>query len=300
MKIIAKASPELIRVKTEYGFGNIEIQLLKKVVTAHEIECIRQSMEDGADVLFVHTPLLDGVPGGEVNITDIMMGREGLSMLQESAHLAQMAASFEKHGVGVIIHNDVNQKTYKTFPAVTDEIADTFERVLEEAPDVSLYIENTCVGELRYQVCSGCSITDADFLVRSLRRITGHPDRYFSLFDTCHFMSTSRLFQGYTGEEPFTFDETFASCRDTLGLIHLANITGNGMTQGGHGTPFTGSREDTELLGRILDAYVRYAPEVPVTIEVREKDYRSAPCNLIETFRNVEAYFGEPAAAARM
>lgn len=98
----------------------------------------------------------------------------------------------------------------------------------------------------------------------------------------CHVIITQNLFdrwKEYYQTDIFAVDvmeSIFRQSVSSLRLIHLNHAKSHGQKQY-HGLPFQKEiEEDREQLRNILRLYHQYGNNCPVTIEVREQDYRNA------------------------
>ena len=76
-----------------------------------------------------------------------------------------------------------------------------------------------------------------------------------------------------TSPPDLSLERYFIENMPYLKLIHLCDIFGSGYGKGRHGVPFR--PETKEKLNKILEYYIKYKCQCPITLEVEETDYKT-------------------------
>ena len=295
LKINAKAAPvkEQILAKTNYGFKNIEIQLIHEFVSQDEYDDTKLAIEEfEIDIPVVHTPLIL-LPEEKVFrdiALDFILIDKYYDMFCDTCKYSQYIAELLGHKIKVVIHNNNSKEDWERTNLIEEKIGPRIKSVLDKYKDIDLVIENGTIYNIN-RFNSLFNMEDVSFAVKELNSIIGN--RAKTLLDTCHMMINWEAWKRVTYNDLTDWNEAFlkSTIYEKLGLIHLNNMKDNGIVDKYHGTAFDkNTKSDLEKLKQIMKAYERYA-DCEITIEVREDDYKSTPTNLLITKEALE-YLG--------
>lgn len=295
IKINAKSAPEMeqILAKVNVGFKNLELQLVHEFVSENEYRDVKKAIEEyGIDISVVHTPLIavEGEKLLEETSLEHILQDKYYEIFCDTCKFSQYIADMKKHRIKIVIHNTLSSEEWRITNLIEEKIATKIKKVLDKYKDLDLVVENsTCVGEKTFKSILG--MEDVSFAVKELNKIIG--DRSKTLLDTCHMMINWEAWKRVTYNDLTDWDNAFykSTTYEKLGLIHLNNMRDNGLNKENHGTSFEKNLEsDLETLKQIMSAYEKFA-DCEITIEVREKDYKGIPTNLIKTKEALE-YLG--------
>lgn len=269
--------------KTKIGHDGLEIQLLSELVeddskgiyhTAESVFSLARLKQ--YPVTVIHAPLY--VEGTVYNLENLVT-KKRVKLLHEVFHIANYYGMYQDMEVKVVVHTELSYSLMKEL-GIWDNIVKTVDCMLRMFPYTQLVIENVTmlrsVHGLRYSSLCNNARFECTEVVRQLREKL-QTSRIYTCLDTCHAMMSERehkLFYANVfnrASEDLSLDRYFENFKDTVGLIHLADMKGMGIAETDHGVPFT--EETYGRLDEILSLYKKYKYTCPITLEVREKDY---------------------------
>lgn len=295
IRINAKSAPEIEQIlsKVNAGFKNIELQLIHEFVSDNEYRDVKKAIEEyRIDISVVHTPLIS-IPEENVSqevVLDNLLIDKYYEIFCDTCKYSQYIAETEGHRIGIVIHNSNSKEDWERTNIIEEKIAPRIKMVLDKYKEIDLIIENSTIYNIN-RFNSIFDMGDVSFTVKELNRII--ENRSKTLLDTCHMMINWEAWKRVTYNDLTDWDKAFhkSTVYGKLGLIHLNNMKDNGIPDKYHGTAFDKNIEsDLETLKQIMKGYEKFA-DCEITIEVREKDYKGIPTNLIKTKEALE-YLG--------
>lgn len=285
IKIYAKASlnKEEILEKIKCGCDGLEYNL--KADFLEKGDCFETNYENELFTMYnvevVHVPFYED--GNVMNMEHVFQ-QEDVSPIRNVFRLAQYCAEIWKHQVIVVLHTSLSYYDFMGFELFRKRLEDILHQFFMEYPMTDLAIENVVPMEYKenkkesLRFCNGI-FTDHTDIVRYLRDKFG--DRVGSVLDICHAAMTEKymnvllaaadfLPQGNLPEQlDYSMEHYFRMNQGICKLIHFNDFVGNGYAEN-HGTVF----REQEKVDALLKLYKRYAYDCPLTLEIRETDYR--------------------------
>jgi len=285
-KIYAKSAltREQASVKARIGCDALEVQLLGELIINKAQSIYRpfeqvfdiEAFSKKYDVDVIHMPIPPGV--GDLPLESLIDVKD-FPLLIQVFDMAQKFAEMQGHTVGIVIHSE----TFYDKLLEEDVWPDLVEQVgwlLGNHKDVVIYLENVSplrgVGKGKQLHLANNFAFDNVEMVKRLREEL-KTERIFTCLDICHAMLAEKyltVLYKEVGDVPMpdlSMERYFIENKDVIGLIHLCDIYGSGYGKGRHGVPF---KESTyPKLESILDLYVKYSYECPLTLEVEEQDF---------------------------
>lgn len=285
IKIYAKASfrSEEIREKIKCGCDGLEFNLqedflrkgscfetcyLKELFTMHNVEVVHVPFYGNSLVMNMEHAFL----------------HEDVSPIRNVFRLAQYCADIWKHRVLVVIHSSLSYFDFMEYELLRKRLEAVLGQFFTDYPMVDLAVEN--VVPMEYQEKSGESprfcngiFMDISEIVRYLRERFG--ERVGSVLDICHAAMTEKYMTAFLaladflpqgdlpGHLDYSMEHYFQINQGICKLIHFNDFTGNGYGKN-HGTGFVGQ----ERVDALLDLYRAYGYGCPLTLEIREEDYK--------------------------
>lgn len=293
--ILAKSSlkkADLLN-KKQCGAQKIEIQLLKNFINEN-MNC--QSYIDildglGLEITAVHTPITCSV---DIQV-ERLVDNKNKEIFFKTCSLAQKFSEHFHNNILVIMHINWSFNDFLKFSNVFEEVNSVINEALQQFKDIEIGIENV----IPIQKSKGTIITRNGYLFDNVEfvnyfRNKYKTDRVGTVLDTCHAITTLRFMNvlyknGVELQNELKLEDYFKKNKDTIKLIHLANVKDLGMKVNTHGTPFKDEKEDIRILKDIFKFYNIYEYKCPITIEVFEYDYENC-LNYSETVKNIEKY----------
>ena len=269
---------------------HFEIQLLSgdEVLLSNE-DRVREIIMKIPDVVSVHSRLThDNVtlPNGNVDIKFLEYApvREALI---EACSLADMCAKRYNHPIGIVVHNSLSYDEFIKIPSIKDTIVDFLDAILNKVDSrVELWIENVTLIKVEDRVIfRNGTHSDTSDIALYLNSVFG--GRVFTVFDTCHAMTTARILNavGLGNVAGSVLTETLRAFSRNCKEVHLSNVINYGFNKGEHGCGFI-DMKDTKDLEFILTLIKEYVPTAFLCYEIGEKDYLKNE-NTIATRKNV-------------
>jgi hypothetical protein len=207
---------------------------------------------------------------------------EDLAPIENVFRLAQYCAEYWKHRVKIVIHCSLSMEDFMEYELFRKRLVQTLAVYFEEYPQVDLVIENVVPMEYKRTEYTHPRLYNGIFLDTPL--IAGYLHERFgnrigTVLDICHAMMTEKYLTAFMREADFaedlaeidfSLDHYFRSNAELCRLIHFNDFIGNGYRRN-HGTGFTSQ----EKVDGILDLYRKYQYNCPLTIEIREDDYKN-------------------------
>lgn len=286
MIITAKSTPdEQLKSRVEFGFKNIEIQILNATTGEDDFN---NTIKYDVDVISVHTPLISSSNNStksDISLNDLS-DLSYFQMLIKTCELAQKFATHYNHPVNVVIHNKFSKETWEKLGGFLKDIKDVFRYLTNEFPDLYFCIENSTPYS-KGHTNEGTEVCDAYFIANYLNKHVS--DKFRLVIDTCHLLMTKRCLNAILKSYPKllesqkSFEESFKDSNGLLQIVHLNNAKGIGY-QKDHGTPFKKeNKEDMKILKEITKAYEKYGNDAIICLEVQEDDYLN-PINMKATY----------------
>lgn len=285
LKIYAKASfvSEEIREKIRCGCDGLEFNLQSDFLRKGSCfeTCYLQELFTMHNVEVVHVPFYDD---GQVMNMEHIFQHADISPIQNVFRLAQYCADIWKHRVLVVIHTSLSYFDFMEYELFRIRLEEELRHLFEQFPMTDLAIENVVPMEYKAnreespRLCNG-TFTDVADIVRYLREHFG--ERVGSVLDICHAAMTEKYMHVLLAASDFlpctkppryldySMEHYFQIHQEICSLIHLNDFTGNGYMRN-HGTPF----QDQKKLDALMELYTKYAYKCPLTLEIREDDYR--------------------------
>jgi hypothetical protein len=283
MKIIAKASLDIgeIKEKIRCGCDGLEYNLTSDFMDlgGDFLHNYPTDVFHMHNVEVVHTPYDHS---SQMMNMERIFQHEDLSPIENVFRLAQYCAEYWKHRVLVVLHCSIAMTDFLEFEIFRKRLEQALAAYFEDYPQVDLVLENVVPMEYRRTAYPHPRLYNGIFLDTPL--IAGYLHERFgnrigTVLDTCHAMMTEKYmtallkeadFEADLPEIDFSMEHYFRSNADLCRLIHFNDLTGNGFRKN-HGTGFTSQ----EKVDGILDLYRKYHYACPLTIEIREDDYRN-------------------------
>lgn len=277
MRIIAKS---IIREENLKGKSkicrNIEIQLFDEFDRQESVkELYAKTISiPNVRILAVHSPIVNNEG---VNI-EFIGNDDDYKRIAKTIELAHMFSEYYNERIKVIIHSALDIELLTKIPDIYNNILRFFGVMLAKYPNVDFCIENVIpVNKSKTDeiyMRSNC-LFDGIELVNKLNEIF-KTDRFGTVLDTCHALTTIRGLQNYFKDYPeitkqFSLEDFFVKNKDCVKLIHLANVINLGYDKGTHGILF--KDDDLPLMQEILGYYKKYDYNCDITIEISENDY---------------------------
>ena len=193
--------------------------------------------------------------------------------LEETCALAQGFAKHYGHKIGVVIHLSESDMLIEQWD-LKNKVVAYYKQLLTNYPEVDFYVENTIPFEAYNNNRNYCRCGTLDEPVYFVHKLNcyfadKYGTRFYTCLDTCHFLSTLKVYELANVPTHITLDNVFKLYGETCKNIHLANIIGTGYPAENHGTGF---QNDITLLERFLIQIKEYMPNANIVLEMREKD----------------------------
>lgn len=291
--ILAKSAlkVEELLSKKECGAKNIEIQLLEnfleeKLDYDKYIKMIKQS---GLNIVAVHTPITKQI---DIEV-ERLIKTQNKAMFFKTCSLAESFAEQYNKNILVIIHISWSMEEFLIFSDILKEVNDILIEALEKYKNIEIGIENVIPLEQtpdKLFTRNGYQFDNVEF-VNYFKSIY-ETSRIGTVLDTCHIITTLRFMEalvqcGAGGTKNLNLEAYFEKNKDTVKLIHLANVKELGLKKNTHGTPFEENKKDINTLREIFKFYNKYKYKCPITIEVFEVDYRNS-LNYMKMLGNIQ------------
>lgn len=284
MIITAKSTPDIeIDDKINRGFNNIEIQLVKERIDNNDYF---DSISRGANIVSVHTPLLDKI---DVEVNHIF-NETYYNMFYDTCIIAQKYAEYYKHDIIVILHNGLSRSNWIDNYILIEKLAKMFKEIINIFPNLKFAIENTT--PYSNSIASeGTEVEDAAYVAKQMNKIL-NTNKFGVVIDICHLMMTRRYKKACLGDYPEllnlkSFEDSFKESNGLLFVMHLNNCANMGC-KNDHGIPFDESNEeDMKVLQDVITQYLKYGNNAIISLEVREDDYFNC-VNVVKTYKALE------------
>lgn len=210
--------------------------------------------------------------------------------------LAQDLADVMKHKVYVVLHSLSSVELLKQEGQVWDSILSFFLKSIHEYPDVIYTFENiTPICEVGAFVSGSCFENVS--ICKALREEIGQP-YFFTTLDTCHALTTTRMFNllsEYDNNIICPKFDTFADInRKYVNNIHLSYVEQLGFAPGTHGISHDlANRESYDHFNECMEYITSLSDNMPhITLEVKEQDYSNPQSSIIQR-QNIAEYFNK-------
>lgn len=280
--IAAKAALVRSGMLDKIGLGakRLEVQLLRNFLTQPDNfdESVDMVSELGTEICAIHVPIVQEV---EIDL-ECLKNQLSYDVFMKAGKLAQAFSALHHKPVILIMHIGWTLRQFFANPETLQATDQALLKALEAYPGIEIAIENIVpIIRKNYEhpeTRNGFLFDNADYV--DYFREKYNTRRVGTLLDTCHVLTTIRFFHilkehGLTNVH-YTMKDFFKRCRDTIKLVHLANVIDLGFSPLTHGVPFTFSKSDMQQLKEIIDLYEKYEYKCPVTIEVLEEDYENS------------------------
>lgn len=286
IKIYAKASfiPEEIREKIRCGCDGLEFNLQKDFLMKGSCfeTCYLQELFTMYNVEAVHVPFYED---GQVMNMEHIFSHEDVSPVRNVFRLAQYCADIWKHRILVVIHTSLSYFDFIEYELFRRRLEHVLQKFFDDFPMVDLAVENVVPMEYKEdsgkspRLCNGI-FTDLTEIVGYLRERFG--ERVGSVLDICHAAMTEKYLTALLAAADFLpqtsrpkhldygMEHYFQMNQGICKLIHFNDFTGNGYMEN-HGTAF----QDQKKVEALLELYRKYQYDCPMTLEIREEDYRN-------------------------
>lgn len=247
------------------------------------------------DILTVHTPLdstCSILDEPSCSLRGIGNSKSTYNAVKRTMHFAQKCADFYEHRVGVVVHN------YDTVRGLFIDIDCTIlkkrlAKLLKKYPDVDLYIENTTPMEPQDGfgtiTMHGGVFDDVPMMCHILNDALcaeGRQKRFYSCLDTCHMLSSIRVYKALELSNEHTMKSMFEKYADTCAQIHFAYCKKFGVKLDEHGVGFQGN---INIMNEWLTYIDEYMPMTNIVLEMREKDYYN-PVNSVHAVEYINKF----------
>lgn len=275
------------------GFNRVELQLLEdfeqqsvdKVVELVE----KKVRENKLQIVSIHTPIKGSV---SYEIEDLIEDDKKLVMYK-SFYLANEVAKLMGKRVNVVVHMRYNFTDLKSRGDIMYKIIREVDVLLGLFEHVGIVIENMCPVVLNEDEINFVNngYMDNVRLVEALRKKLD-TNRVGTVLDTTHMMAYIKLIEQIKKIEKIDvrvprIEDFFVANDGMLEVVHLGNVNGLGLTAKTHATVFdTEKDDDVNKLKEICRCIEEYRSDVPVILELREKEYKfNSNINKLETLR---------------
>ena len=286
LKIYAKASFDSaeIREKIRCGCDGLEYNLQEDFLHRGSCfeTCYLQEYFTMYNVEAVHVPFY---ANGLVMNMEHVFQHEDVSPIRNVFRLAQYCSELWKHKVLVVIHSSLSYYDYMEFELFRRRLKEVLGQFFADYPMVDLAVENVIPMEYKQngaespRLCNG-TFTDLTSIVCDLREQFG--ERVGTVLDLCHAAMTEKYMKVLLEAADFlphknlpehldySMEHYFRIHQGICRLLHFNDFTGNGYAQN-HGTPL----ENEEKAAAWMRFYDKYAYDCPLTLEIREADYKN-------------------------
>ncbi|MDF2879677.1 MAG: hypothetical protein K0R54_234 [Clostridiaceae bacterium] len=294
MKILAKSIIDKNNIidKVRKGCNNLEIQLFSDFINKNNDELVEEIKSVCCNVFAVHMPLIDSE---EVNLEYFTNDRYE-ELFFKVCEFSQMLADCYKHEITIIIHNGFSLPMYEKIPELFYTLIEIFDTAIDEYKNINFAFENILPFIIKKDIplISRSGFLNENAIIAKFFNENCIKSVFGTVLDTCHAMITMRILNKLFDEEPVVKDKKydleyyFRENKDTIKVIHLANVEELGYKPLQHGAPFL--EQDINILKEIMNLYEKYSYECFITIEVFEKDYLNS-VNFLKTKENLERVF---------
>lgn len=272
MQITAKSGVSLDQLKERKNKGAkyIELHLFEKDVNSDESirKILKNIKKSGLSIKAIHIPI-DRKYSIEGLITE-----EGFKIIQNTCSLAEQISQIMQEPIHVVLHQELNLEQLKTW-GMYDLILEKLKFILDEYKNIIINLENLPIFDVKkysFEMYSNYSFQNIE-LCKELRSDL-KTERFGTVLDTCHAISTIKLIQGLVEfglHENITLEDYFKENKEYVNIIHLSNARGFGYDNN-HGIGFD-TEEEIELLKELLEYIKEIDFQGILTLEVQEENY---------------------------
>lgn len=295
--IVCKSAPVPVELvgRVNSGFKNVEIHLEEQHVMNRLVTAMtkRDILQSGLNVVGVHAPLKHDKLVNTL-IPEVCINSDIRGEVSSTLSLAQELADAMKHKVYVVLHALSSAELLKQEGPVWNIMLSFFEKSIHEYPDVMYTFENiTPICEVRTFV-SGSYLENVS-ICKTLREEFGQ-SYFFTTLDTCHALTTTRMYDVISKYDSGVVCPRFADFADNnrkyVNNVHLSYVQQLGFVPGTHGIAHDlSNRLSREHFNVCMEYITSLFSNMPyITLEVSEQDY-SRPQNAIMQRQNIMEYF---------
>ena len=255
----------------------------------------RNILQSDLNVVGIHAPLKHDKLVNTL-IPEVCINSDIRGEVSRTLSLAQDLAEVMKHKVYVVLHSLSSVELLKQEGQVWDSILSFFLKSIHEYPDVVYTFENiTPICEVGTFVSGSCFENVS--ICKALREEIGQA-YFFTTLDTCHALTTTRMFNllsEYDNNIVCPKFDTFADInRKYVNNIHLSYVEQLGFAPGTHGIAHDlANHEAYSHFNECMEYITSLSGNMPyITLEVREQDY-SNPQSSIAQRQNIAEYFNK-------
>lgn len=244
--VLAKAALEhkAIQTKLNIGCDGIEIQLLGELLEKDangewkdlsDVFCLEEFKD--YPIRVVHSPL---IPKKDSVLIEYILNPDNHKLFKNIFSIADYFGKVQNVKIGIVFHAETF-KSYLEEIGAWNNLVSGIHEMLETFQNVYLLIENVIPARnfdnvAEVHLTNNCLFDNVE-MIKALREELG-TDRIYTVLDTCHQMMTemyiSSLFNAFGDfEESDLCMETFIRRNAPyLGLMHVCNMAGNGLSRG--------------------------------------------------------------------
>lgn len=264
MNVLCKSSIDINQINSRENLvhDGIEIQLLPDFSNLSNIMIISSLNKSLKQIKAVHAPLKADAKEQDVCIDLSCIADDDFKLFDKTCDLANRIGCKNGKVIPVIIHSAVDIHRDKFI-----KICIALSVLLEKYQHIEVIIENV-PGDNDKPLEIGSAYA-LPAIVKFIRNYI-NTDRVGLVLDTCHVLMRQSIYE-QLGFRYDSMEDYFKAYRDSLRIVHLANIRNFGRGND-HAIAFTPN--DRDLFTKIMNLIVKYTDDKTlITIETREEDY---------------------------